>query len=129
MWLNRGRFRDNGNCGYLLRPPFHQPGFENKLEKRRRAAEESAEFSLLSQREVLKLAKEEAKRERKQAKLDAIAAKKQAKEDKRAAKEAKKQAKRDTCKVDYRLTHRDLPLYSETLSIISEYSLLMRLLT
>ena len=58
MWLNRGRFRDNGNCGYLLRPPFHQPGFENKLEKRRRAAEESAEFSLLSQREVLKLAKE-----------------------------------------------------------------------
>ena len=89
MWLNRGRFRDNGNCGYLLRPPFHQPGFENKLEKRRRAAEESAEFSLLSQREVLKLAKEEAKRERKQAKLDAIAAKKQAKEDKRAAKEAR----------------------------------------
>jgi hypothetical protein len=25
MWVNRGRFRDNGNCGYLLRPPFHQP--------------------------------------------------------------------------------------------------------
>jgi hypothetical protein len=25
MQLNRGRFRDNGNCGYLLRPPFHQP--------------------------------------------------------------------------------------------------------
>jgi hypothetical protein len=25
MQLNRGRFRDNGNCGYLLRPPFLQP--------------------------------------------------------------------------------------------------------
>ena len=95
MWLNRGRFRDNGNCGYLLRPPFHQPGFENKLQKRRRAAEESAEFSLLSKREVKRLEKEEARHARKQARLDAIAAKKQAKGDARAAKEAKKQAKRD----------------------------------
>ena len=25
MQINRGRFRDNGGCGYLLRPPFHQP--------------------------------------------------------------------------------------------------------
>ena len=25
MQLNRGRFRDNGNCGYVLRPPFLNP--------------------------------------------------------------------------------------------------------
>ena len=31
MQLNRGRFRDNGNCGYLLRPPFHQPAAELAL--------------------------------------------------------------------------------------------------
>jgi hypothetical protein len=32
MQLNRGRFRDNGNCGYLLRPPFFQPVAEAKYE-------------------------------------------------------------------------------------------------
>jgi len=30
MQLNRGRFRDNGQCGYLLRPPFFQPEAETE---------------------------------------------------------------------------------------------------
>jgi hypothetical protein len=37
MHLNRGRFRDNGNCGYLLRPPFYQPRGEAKAATQRKA--------------------------------------------------------------------------------------------
>ena len=37
MQLNRGRFRDNANCGYLLRPPFYQPEGEAKAAAQRKA--------------------------------------------------------------------------------------------
>jgi chemotaxis protein histidine kinase CheA len=92
MWLNRGRFRDNGNCGYLLRPPFHQPGLEDTLAARRLAAEESAEFSLLTRRQAKKLERQAAKAARRQAKQDAKAAKQQANADARVAKRATQQA-------------------------------------
>ncbi len=34
MQLNRGRFRDNGNCGFVLRPPFLNPPAPKRSSKR-----------------------------------------------------------------------------------------------
>ena len=40
MWVYRGKFRDNGGCGYLLRPPFFQQKSEFKaaLRQQRRVS-------------------------------------------------------------------------------------------
>jgi len=54
MWVYRGKFRDNGGCGYLLRPPFFQQKSEFKaaLRQQRRT---STMLTATQQRRLLKI--------------------------------------------------------------------------
>jgi hypothetical protein len=72
MQLNRGRFRDNGHCGYLLRPPFFQPEAEEKakrqllsasaLKKAERIAAKEARLEAAAKRKAEKKAEAEMKK-------------------------------------------------------------------
>jgi hypothetical protein len=86
MQLNRGRFRDNGKCGYLLRPPFFQP-----------EAEKEAKLKALSVSARKKAEKRALKKER-----DKMQAKKKA--ERRAARKASRSVAMFTSKMQLKKT-------------------------